>query len=362
MARRGAARVSGMDRTPDVASYVLTTHTPAGMKRGLVLGKFLPYHAGHAHLIRTARDAVDELVVLVCSIARQPIPGEMRHRWVAEAHPDCRVIHVAEEVPQAPEESAEFWPIWADLIHRYAGAVDQVFTSEAYGDELARRLGATHTCVDPARRTVPISGTAIRSDPLAHWEYLPPVVRPHFVERVAILGPESVGKTTLAQNLAESFGTTWAPEFGRAYCESRNALALELSDFDAIAMGQLKAEEEAARRANRVLICDTDLATTCTWSDMVAGGRTAWLSEAACRQRFALTILLSPDGIAWVNDGTRVLGERRQEHFERLQRELERCGRSYLILNSDSFEQRLADALALVRRALRPQPSAYAGP
>lgn len=51
------------------------------MLRGLVLGKFMPYHAGHAHLIRTARASVDELTVLVCSIAREPIDGVLRHHW-----------------------------------------------------------------------------------------------------------------------------------------------------------------------------------------------------------------------------------------------------------------------------------------
>jgi len=68
--------------------------------RGLVLGKFLPYHAGHPHLIRTARAQCDELTVLVCSVRREPIPGALRFRWVRDAHPDCRVVHVAEEVPR----------------------------------------------------------------------------------------------------------------------------------------------------------------------------------------------------------------------------------------------------------------------
>src|SRR5215207_783182 len=112
------------------------------MTRGLVLGKFLPYHAGHAHLIRAARAEVEELVVLVCSLPGDPIPGALRYAWVRECHPDCRVVHVAEEVPQAPEDDERFWPIWTELIARRAGPIDVVFTSEDYGDELARRLGA----------------------------------------------------------------------------------------------------------------------------------------------------------------------------------------------------------------------------
>src|SRR5688500_10481303 len=154
------------------------------MTRGLVLGKFLPYHAGHAHLIRTARAAVDELVVLVCSIEREPIPGALRYGWVRDSHPDCRVVHVAEEVPQAPGDDASFWPIWIDLIARRAGAIDVVFTSEDYGDELARRIGARHLSVDPSRLTFPVSGTAVRADPIRHWELIPTAVRPYFVRRV----------------------------------------------------------------------------------------------------------------------------------------------------------------------------------
>jgi HTH-type transcriptional repressor of NAD biosynthesis genes len=105
--------------------------TTTSRSRGLVLGKFLPYHAGHAHLIRSARAGVDALTVLVCSVAREPIPGGHRYQWVRASHPDCRVVHVSEEVPQAPEDDPAFWPIWIDLVRRYAGDVDVVFTSES---------------------------------------------------------------------------------------------------------------------------------------------------------------------------------------------------------------------------------------
>jgi NadR type nicotinamide-nucleotide adenylyltransferase len=313
------------------------------MVRGLVLGKFLPYHSGHAHLIRTARRAVDELTVLVCSLERESIPGRVRFHWVRESHPDCRVVHVAEEVPQSPDESPDFWPIWCDLIQRHAGAIDVVFTSEQYGDELAARIGASHTCVDLARAAVPISGTRILSAPLAHWEYLPSVVRPYFTQRVAILGPESTGKTTLAATLAARYRSTWVPEFGREYCETRPAMSLTLDDFERIGRGQLQYEDEGVRHADRLLFCDTDLLTTCTWSDIVVGSRPDWLDRAAAQQSYAVTLVLSPEGVPWVDDGVRVLERRRTEHMERIVRELDRIGRSYVIL-SGSFEDRLAAA------------------
>jgi NadR type nicotinamide-nucleotide adenylyltransferase len=321
------------------------------MTRGLVLGKFLPYHAGHAHLIRTARAAVDELVVLVCSIRREPIPGATRFQWVRDAHPDCRVVHVAEEVPQAPEEHPEFWPIWTDLIRRYAPAVDRVFTSEAYGDELARQIGARHTCVDRERLTAQVSGTAIRADPLGHWRFLPREVRPHYARRVALLGTESTGKTTLSKWLARRFETVMVEEYGRPYCDTRPALTLELHDFEAIAWGQATWEDDAAFDANRVLICDTELHTTATWSDLIVDARPPWLTDAARARRYELVLLLDHEGTPWVDDGTRVLSGRREEHTRRLHEELDAAGRTYTFLSGD-FDERQRNAERLVAALL----------
>jgi NadR type nicotinamide-nucleotide adenylyltransferase len=325
------------------------------MKRGLVIGKFLPYHAGHAHLIRTARAAVDELTVLVCSIDREPIDGKVRHAWVAGAHPECRVVHVAEEVPQAPEDHPDFWVIWIDLVRRYAGAVDVVFTSEAYGDELAARLGARHVGVDRDRTTFPISGTAIRSDPMAQWAFIPPVVRSWYVRRVAIVGAESTGKTTLASQLAEAFDTAWVREYGREYCEGIDARALVLEDFDAIGRGQIAAEDGGAAVANKVLICDTELWTTCTWSELIVGATPRWLAEEARKRRYALVLLLGED-VLWVNDGTRVLEQRRVEHTRLLRATLNAAGQSYVELRGP-FEGRRQRAVELIASLIAPGQS-----
>jgi HTH-type transcriptional regulator, transcriptional repressor of NAD biosynthesis genes len=319
--------------------------------RGLVLGKFLPYHAGHAHLIRTARAQVDELVVLVCSSEREPIPGHVRFDWVSASHPDCRVVHVSEEVPQAPDEHPDFWAIWTDLIARYAGRVDVVFTSESYGDRLAECLGGRHVCVDPGRLEYPVSGTAIRNDPLAHWAYIPPVVRPSYVHRVALLGAESTGKTTLAQRLSAMFNTTWVPEFGRAYCEERDARELTLDDFDAIARGQIEAEDAAARLANRVLICDTDVRTTATWSDLIRGNRSAWLARVTAEREYSHVLLLADD-VPWVDDGTRVLQNQRAQHTALLEAELRSSRQSYTAI-AGGFDERFEQAAEVVSRVLR---------
>src|SRR4051812_5590128 len=154
---------------------------------GLVLGKFMPLTNGHRHLIDTARRQVDELTILVCSLARDPIDGDRRYRWVRECYPDARVVHITDELPSYPHEHPDFWALWRACIARVALPIDVVFTSEDYGDRLAAELGARHVLVDAARQIVPISATRVRAAPLACWEYLPPCVRPYYVKRVLLV-------------------------------------------------------------------------------------------------------------------------------------------------------------------------------
>jgi nicotinamide riboside kinase len=95
------------------------------------------------------------------------------------------------------------------------------------------------------------------------------------------------------------------------------------------------------------LICDTELHTTATWSDMVAGERPAWLTAAARARHYDLMFLLDHD-VPWIDDGTRVLGDRRAEHTQRLRDELRSAGRDFTLL-SGSFEERERRAAELVR-------------
>ena len=65
--------------------------------RGFLLGKFLPPHQGHVFLAEFARRHCDSLTILVCSLARDPIPGALRFAWMRELFPDCRVIPFTED-------------------------------------------------------------------------------------------------------------------------------------------------------------------------------------------------------------------------------------------------------------------------
>jgi HTH-type transcriptional repressor of NAD biosynthesis genes len=314
-------------------------------KRGLVIGKFYPPHRGHDYLIETAQAQVDALVVLVCEKQEQPIPGALRATWLREIHPGVDV----QIVPDILEDDDSAG--WADYTRRWLGYTpDVVFTSEDYGDHYAHYLGCRHVQVDRERRHMPISGTAVRNHPLAHWAYLAPCVRAYFARRVCVLGAESTGTTTMAQALAVHYQTAWVEEYGRQYwVEKMRRLddqTWRTEEFVYIASEQCRLEDEAARQANRILICDTDAFATSIWHERYMGCRSAAVEAIAATRHYDLYLLTDAD-IPFIQDGTRDGEHIRHAMHERFKTRFQEENRSYLLL-SGPHEERLRTATAAI--------------
>jgi NadR type nicotinamide-nucleotide adenylyltransferase len=313
-----------------------------------VLGKFMPAHRGHVYLVDFARRFAKRLTVLVCSIRREPLDGALRYEWMRELFHggNVEVIHVTDEVPQTPDEHPAFWPIWKELVQRHvAEPVDAVFTSETYGETLAQTLDARHYPVDPGRQVMPISGSRVRDDPLTYWDMLPEVVRPHYVKRICVFGPESTGKSTLTQNLATHYRTSYAPEYARTLLDPKQGRC-DAEDVAAIVHGQIASEEAAARHADRVVFCDTDPLTTTLWCEVMFGHCPEWIYDAADRRRYDLTLLLDID-VPWIDDEQRCLPHRREEFMQRCVAALERHGRPFELIRG-TWAQRFARATSFV--------------
>lgn len=124
--------------------------------------------------------------------------------------------------------------------------------------------------------------------------------------RVALFGPESTGKSTLAAALAAHYGEPWSPEYVREYWDSHDGV-IGPADLDAIGRGQVAGEEAAAARARRVVFCDTDLLTCRLWDDLLFPGSCPdWVraeSETRAR-RFALYLFCDTD-LPWSPDPQR---------------------------------------------------------
>jgi HTH-type transcriptional regulator, transcriptional repressor of NAD biosynthesis genes len=285
-------------------------------KRGFLLGKFMPPHAGHLTLIRAARALVDELTVLVCWLPGDPIPGETRLAWMRELAPDCRVLGHGEVVPQEPQDSADFWAVWRSIV---AGAhpepIDYLFAGEAYGAELARQVGGLFVplggrvlgLADDA--VSGLSASAVRADPGAHWPFLPPPVQAHYRRTICLHGAESTGKTTLAAALAQETGALIVGEYGRSHCEVHKE-PLALDDLLLIGAAQTAMIAAAAPYAGPLLIADTDALMTAAWTEMLLGHRPAELMAAP---KADLYLLFEPD-LPWVDDGTRFFSDPADRH------------------------------------------------
>ncbi len=319
--------------------------------KGLILGKFMPPHNGHKFLIETAAKQVDELTVLVCSIQSEPIKGVLRYAWMKALFPHLRVLHVTDENPQEPADHPDFWEIWTNTILKNCpDGIDIVFTSEDYGDELAKCLQAQHVLVDKERATVPISASKIRNSPFENWEYIPKQVRSYFIKRVVLTGPESTGKTVLSKQLAEHFQTVWVSEYGRQISEERGD-DLTPMDFAHIAGGQLVSEDKAAEKANKVLFCDTDLIVTEVWGEIFMGQCPTWIIEMNHLRRYDLFLLLSPD-IPWIDDGTRGYSDIRERQYKRIKDELVSRNLPYVEI-SGSYTERFNKAVDEVKKLLK---------
>lgn len=287
------------------------------VRRGLIVGKFYPPHRGHKFLIDSARAQVDELSVIICHKRGEVPPGHLRAEWLREIHPDVRVLLIDDTYDEQDSR------VWAENSIRWLGhRPDVAFTSEDYGDEFARHLGCVHVQVDKARAAVPVSGTRVRRDPLGCWEYLEPPVRGFYALRVCLVGAESTGKTTLAAALAEHFGTVWVPEYGREYSERKLAQTggydFRTEEFAHIATRQCELEDEAARRANRILICDTDAFTTSVWHRRYLGARSTEVEAIVARHRRPDLYILTDISTPFEQDGTRdgeFVRERMHETF-----------------------------------------------
>lgn len=122
---------------------------------------------------------------------------------------------------------------------------------------------------------------------------------------VVITGSECTGKTTVAAELAAAFDASRSPEFARSYVDAKRA-PLDASDVGPIAAGQLEveraAEHRAAARQARIVVKDTDLASTAIYARHYYGSCPEWIERAARRRVGDLYLLLCPD-VPWVPDG-----------------------------------------------------------
>jgi NadR type nicotinamide-nucleotide adenylyltransferase len=157
------------------------------------------------------------------------------------------------------------------------------------------------------------------------------------VRRIAVLGAESSGKSTLCGALARRFDTLWVPEYLREFVDTQARVPFE-ADQVGIAQTQRGREDAAAVLANEFLFCDTTPLMTALYSRVYWGRVDAQLEQLASTHAtvdYALTLVTAPD-TPWVADGLmRESEEVRERVFGMVEQELDARGIRFVLVEGD---------------------------
>lgn len=297
-----------------------------------MVGKLYPPTPGHMHLVRKALELREDAVVLCLGSAGDTISPTRRAVAFEEdleaGGVDVSRVRVVAGYDETPFDLGSE-PVWRSHVEIFRAhltglpPVDVLVSSEQYGDELARRLGMGHACVDVDRTEVPISASAVRADVLGHWHLLGPGTRRMLTARVVIVGAESTGTTSVARMLAERLrarggpwrATTWVSEYGHELTEAKQDLAAAatgvrplsvewaVDDFAEVVRVQRERERAAMADGGPVLVCDTDAFATPVWERRYLGD-SAVLDPSGLGEG-DVYLLTDHVGVPFEQDGTR---------------------------------------------------------
>ena len=166
-------------------------------------------------------------------------------------------------------------------------------------------------------------------------------------ERIAVIGPESSGKSTLTQFLAAHFGTKYAAEYARSYLDAVSP-EITAEALETIARGHRASEDALAEQCSGLLFCDTEAITTRLYAQLFLHFVPPEIEQYAAEDRYALYLVTAATE-DWVPDPQRYQPEHaaRAAFSRACVLELERLGRRYVVLEGN-WEQRTAQAVAAV--------------
>jgi nicotinamide riboside kinase len=170
---------------------------------------------------------------------------------------------------------------------------------------------------------------------------------------LCLTGPESTGKTTLAEALADALSAVLVPEVAREYLEKRSSGAgseYTAKDVLTIARLQIEAEQQVLAATSGLVICDTDLLTIRIWWEERFGEPPAELLDGLARQPVRGYLLPAVD-LPWSSDPLRENPHDRDRLFERYEAQLLAAGASFEVI-SGAGEARLTAARDAARRLL----------
>jgi NadR type nicotinamide-nucleotide adenylyltransferase len=156
--------------------------------------------------------------------------------------------------------------------------------------------------------------------------------------RVVVIGPESTGKSTLAASLATHYKTIWVPEYAREFIDRLNR-EYEEKDLLDIALGQVAYEVNLEPKANKVLICDTNLIVIKIWSEYKYGACNPEILDLIKKRTYDLYLLTYVD-VPWTDDPQREHPHLRDFFYSAYKNELTSRNLPYIEISGEFYERK----------------------
>ncbi|MCJ0741888.1 AAA family ATPase [Pedobacter montanisoli] len=166
------------------------------------------------------------------------------------------------------------------------------------------------------------------------------------IKKIAVVGPESTGKSTMAKQLSKYYNVPWVPEYARYYCANLTE-ACTLQDEVNMFYGQVALEDSVVENMEGdFLICDTTFVTVKIWSDAFFGQTPEVVLEALKQREYDFYVLLDID-LPWEDDPLRDFPNQREHFMQVWHDELKALNANYKLV-SGVGEQRLDNAIKVI--------------
>lgn len=330
-------------------------------KIGMYGGAFNPLHLGHVNNIIMAANQCEKLYV-VLSVTNNPEEIDPRKRlmWLKNITKHIDNIEIFQIFDDCYNKNDENWEKQRkQIINKIKQPIDVVFAGEDYKDKNIWEKLYPKSKIKYLKKEFDISSTLIRIDPYKYYDYLPKIVKQHYLKKVCIIGTESCGKTTLVKNLANYFNTTYVEESGRYICIDRGGMdAMTTEDYLDILYDQKVQERKAEKDANQLLLIDTEALVTLFYyrfdfdkNDQFGKNFTTLSETIAKFNDYDLYLFLEPD-VKWVDDGYRIIGGKiRDERNEQLKQIFKENNIKFFSIKGD-YQARYEQAKKIISHLL----------
>lgn len=322
------------------------------MSKALVLMTALLPTTGHIDLIRFAKAVADEVTVIVSTRSFEPAIVSNRVAWIKEEVLKLRYPawievfeHNCDEAPQNPEDHPDFWGWWKNAISNFDSGFTHVVASEPYGQKLAETLGCQFLPYDINRTINPVKSSYVRKNIDLAWLDIILEARKDLITPVTLFGQESVGKTTISQELNGGdpyWNYTIRPEYARAYLETVGP-ELTPEKMHNILLGQKGYQWDALEKAeSHVVVFDTDLFSTVGYYRLSG---TPEINPGECLTEAKLCkselYFILPDDVPFEKDPLRYGGDKRESTTEFWINLAKEYGLNYKLVPTGTLESKV---------------------